>query len=174
MSLAGVGQLLRSFGIAAILGVTLPAGSWAQSCAPCAIAAPSCGQSCQWLHCPPGLKHCQEGPPCIHWHCGCPHPICNPCDLPHFGYWETCWYPWPHPPTACPTPTPASMVSLNPYLNPNMPPHDPRQPRNATNLGGAYPAPQGTAPTPRTPMTLPSPNAPIDELPPPRTLRPGQ
>src|SRR6478735_1178676 len=40
--------------------------------------------SCQRTHCPPPLKHCMEGHPRICWKCGCPKPICNPCDQPNW------------------------------------------------------------------------------------------
>jgi hypothetical protein len=165
MSLAGVVKRLRCFGVAVIIWIAVPAWSWAQQgCASCGSAPITC-QSCQWLHCPPAYRHCQEGPPCIHWHCGCPHPVCNPCDLPHWGYFETCWYPWPYPPTQCTPPTPAQMVVLNPLLNPNMPPQDPRTPK----MGG----PSGVRPPLSGPIMLPpATGAPIDDLPPPRTLRP--
>ena len=167
MSLAGVGKLLRCFGIAAFIGLASPAWSQAQQpgCATCGSAPVTC-QSCQWLHCPPAYRHCQERPPCIIWHCGCPHPVCNPCDLPHAGYFETCWYPWPYPATQCVPPTPASLVVLNPFANPNLPQQAPGAPMKGP--------PSGVMPTP-APRPLPTPPTttnPIDELPPPRTLRP--
>jgi len=167
MSLRMLGKGLRRLGISALLLAMAPAVSWAQGCGSCAVAAPTCNTSCQWLHCPAPYKHCQEGPPRLHWHCGCPHPVCNPCDLPHFGYWETCWYRWPFPPTPCPEPTPASMVTLNP---PQMAPlrNDPRLPRSQPSTGPVTPAPQGFSPNPRTPTPGAS-----DELPQPRQLRPG-
>ena len=51
---------------------------------------------CQRTHCPPCYKHCQEGAPRIKFQCGCPQPICNPCNSPNWGYFQTCWmqYPW--------------------------------------------------------------------------------
>lgn len=163
MSLAGVDQWLRCFGIAALVWLAAPACGWAQQpgCATCGTAPITC-QSCQWLHCPPAYKHCQEGPPCIHWHCGCPHPVCNPCDLPHAGYFETCWYPWPYPATQCVPPTPASLV----VLNPNPAPRDPR----ASKMG--TPSTLAPAPLPRPLPTAPASSSPTDQLPPPRTLRP--
>jgi hypothetical protein len=168
MSRDGVGKLLRAFGISAFLWVALPGLGWAQqSCgSSCAVSANSCAQPCQWLCCPPAYRHCQEGPPRLHFHCACPHPVCNPCELPHWGYFETCWYPWPYPPTPCPG-SPASMVVLNPYGNTHVPAADPRQPRPTT-------PPQGMAPAPRTLMTLPPPSPPVDDLNTPRPYRPGQ
>jgi hypothetical protein len=35
---------------------------------------------------------------CFHYKCICPKPICDPCNLEHFGYYPTCWQPWPYPP----------------------------------------------------------------------------
>lgn len=125
MSLRVVGKLLRCFGACAFLWFAMPAVSLGQTfgtptgaggCAPCATF-------CQSHHCPPPYKHCYEGAPHIHWHRGCPHPICNPCDLPHWGFYETCWSPWPFPPNwgHCLTPPPAAFVQLNPFINPNAP-----------------------------------------------------
>jgi len=31
--------------------------------------------------CPHPYVHCQEGPPCIKFKCGCPKPVCYPCNL---------------------------------------------------------------------------------------------
>jgi hypothetical protein len=72
-----------------------------------------CGACCQRFHCPPPLHHCMERPPRICWKCGCPKPICNPCDQPNWGYYQTCWTPWPWQPNwaHCPVPPPASMVT---------------------------------------------------------------
>lgn len=142
MSFGRVRKMLGMLGISALLSLAMPALGWAQtngavngsftgafngganvSGLPCATFGVPCGQGCQTHHCPPHYKHCMEGPPRIHWTRGCPHPICNPCDLPHFGYFETCWSPWPFPPNwgHCPTVPPAALVNLNPFVNPNMP-----------------------------------------------------
>jgi hypothetical protein len=66
--------------------------------------------------------------------------------LPHWGFYETCWSPWPFPPdwTHCPTPPPAAFVALNPLVNPNLP-QQPIQPRPPTT---APRSPQTTAPPP--------------------------
>jgi hypothetical protein len=52
---------------------------------------------CGWRHCPPAYVHYQEGPPKLHFRRICPKPVCNPCCLPHYGYFATCWHPWPFP-----------------------------------------------------------------------------
>src|SRR5207244_1046702 len=56
--------------------------------------------------CPPPYVHCQEGPPRLRFRCVCPRPVCGPCDLKHYGYYPTCWSPFPWPPdySCCPAP----------------------------------------------------------------------
>jgi hypothetical protein len=63
-------------------------------------------------HCPPYFFHYFEGAPKLKFKRGCPRPICDPCNLPHFGYYQTCWAPWPYPEdwNHCPTPTPSQML----------------------------------------------------------------
>lgn len=75
------------------------------------VSAGSC-YSCQKFHCPPHYKHCQEGAPRICFQHGCPKPICDPCTQPNWGYYQTCWTPWPWPPNwnHCPVQPPASAV----------------------------------------------------------------
>src|SRR5688500_7140033 len=127
MSFGPFGRLLQWIGVSALLWCAMPALAWAQyhNAPSASFGVPSCVgcAPCQTHHCPPAFKHCYEGPPHIHWTRGCPHPICNPCDLPHFGYFETCWTPWPFPPTwgHCPTVPPSALVNLNPLVNPNIP-----------------------------------------------------
>jgi hypothetical protein len=73
-------------------------------------------------HCPPHYCHVYERPPCVIFKCGCPKPVCNPCDLPHAGYFPPCWRSWPYPPdwTHCPYPpsgaliAPPSLAELSP------------------------------------------------------------
>jgi len=159
MSFRSIGKMLGCLGLTAFLWSALPTFCWAQQFGtPVAASCNSCGTSCQWLHCPPSYKHCYEGAPHIHWHRGCPHPICNPCDLPHFGYFETCWSPWPFPPTwaHCVTPPPASQVVLNPLVHPNI------QPRVLPPAGG------NPSMTPMPPMPMPMPTGSVEELPQPR------
>jgi hypothetical protein len=152
-------KLLKCLGISAFLWLAMPTSLWAQqTCAPCASFGTPCAVGCQSHHCPPAFKYCVEGPPHIHWSHGCPHPICNPCDLPHWGFYETCWNPWPFPPnwTHCPTPPPAAMVVLNPYLDPH-------------TLPSTAPPRSGFGP-PQSGVPSPMPMAPsgIDELNTPR------
>ena len=62
--------------------------------------------------CPPYYKHHYEGRPKIKFKHGCPRPICDPCNLPHYGYFQTCWHPWPFPPdwSHCVVPPPGALV----------------------------------------------------------------
>jgi hypothetical protein len=74
------------------------------------FAPPTFGEG--WLSCrqkcPPPFVHCQEGPPRLRFKCACPKPVCDPCNLDHYGYYQTCWRPWSFPPDArhCPDPLP--------------------------------------------------------------------
>jgi hypothetical protein len=145
-------RVVKIAGLAAILTLASPTLSWAQTCGPF-LSMVSCGPRHE--HCPPAFKYIFEGAPHIHWHRGCPHPICNPCDLPNWGYYETCWTPFPFPPnwSHCPTPPPAAYVHLNPYAN----------------LPISRTPPIRT--TPSVPQTLPpSSPAPFEELPGPRPI----
>src|SRR4051812_2553310 len=74
-------------------------------------------------HCPK-CKHCFEGPPIIKFKAGCPKPCCDPCSLEHFGYYRTCWAPWPYGPDwgHCAVMPPGAVV----------PPHPGRAPVEAT------------------------------------------
>jgi hypothetical protein len=161
-------KLLSCLGISALLWLAMPTvGRAQQTCAPCAASfGTPCGAGCQTNHCPPAFRYTVEGPPRIHWHCGCPHPICNPCDLPHWGYYETCWNPYPFPPnwTHCPSPPPAAFVTLNPLVHPNLP--TVVTPRNT--FGPPQPLPNG-------PIVLPPGNG-LEDLNQPRRYeekRPG-
>jgi hypothetical protein len=110
-----------------------------------------------------------ERPPIICIKCGCPRPVCNPCGLPNFGYYQTCWVPWPLPPDwgHCPVTPPAASVQLaGPLAIPGVP-----------NSGAVRPpvAPGGVAPSPTGPGTSPLPPLPpleqIETF--PRPLGPG-
>jgi hypothetical protein len=65
---------------------------------PCCGQAQCCPTSCNWWCCPPPLKYCAEGPPCIYVCCGCPKPVCCPSDAPNWGYFPTVWRPSPWAP----------------------------------------------------------------------------
>lgn len=53
---------------------------------------------CTCEPCPKCYEHCTEGPPKIKFKCGCPKPVCDPCSLKNWGYYENHWQPWPYAP----------------------------------------------------------------------------
>ena len=97
---------------------------------------------CQLFHCP-HTKFCLEGPPCICVIQGCAKPVINPCTQPFWGYYQTCWSPWPGGPdwSHCPVQPPASLVFPPPgaQLPPGTPLQNSAPPRE----------PAGTLPYPR-------------------------
>lgn len=66
------------------------------------------------------LHHCQKTvfvkprPPHVKYKCVCPKKICPCCPLENFGYYPTCWHPWPFPPNYghCPVPPAAAMAPM--------------------------------------------------------------
>ncbi len=108
-SRSGLGVLLS--GIALIV-----AGSSAQ--------AGGLGLCCS---CPPPLTWCSEQAPCLKFKCACPRPVCDPCDLQHYGYYATCWQPWPFQPdwSHCSTIPPGAALPPPAY-----PPYSPRAPQD--------------------------------------------
>jgi hypothetical protein len=89
-------------------------------------------------NCPPKFCHIYEGPPCIKFKHGCPKPVCDPCNLPHAGYYATCWRSWAYAPdwSHCSCPPPSLQV---------VPPPPPMPPSVY-----APTAPRKDLPTPRT------------------------
>jgi hypothetical protein len=67
---------------------------------------------CKCGKCPPPYIHCTEGPPRLKYKCACPKPVCEPCSLERWGYYQNCWHPWPFPPdwSHCPTPPSGALV----------------------------------------------------------------
>jgi len=88
-------RLLLSFAVA---------GAMPFACARVSLAGEFC-LDCG--RCPPPYVHHQEGPPRLKFKCDCPRPVCGPCDLKHYGYYPTCWAPFPGTPdhSCCPVPT---------------------------------------------------------------------
>jgi len=154
------GRLLALLSLAALAWAGQAALAHAQGCATCGQAG---GGYCQTHHCPPWFHHCQERPPVICIKCGCPRPVCNPCALPNFGYFQTCWRPWPLPPdwSHCNVPPPAAFVHLDPHAVPGTP-----------NLTPVAPPPTATPTSPynAAPAITP-PNGDLETL--PRPLVPG-
>lgn len=87
-------------------------------CGPIPCPTGHCREKCQWLCCPPHLKHCMERPPRICFWPSCPKPICTPCEAPNWGYFQTCWTPWPWPPdySHCPVTPPAALIPPAGYV----------------------------------------------------------
>jgi hypothetical protein len=131
---------------AAAVALTISSGAFGQSCTTCAPAPVT-------HPCPPKFWHWAEGPPKLKFKKACPKPVCDPCTLPHAGYYQTCWHPWPWdpdwshcvlPPTALtygeapgdvviPLPSPRAPAALPP-------PSESTLPSNPTNQGAQTPA----------------------------------
>ena len=96
-----------------------------------------------FCHCPPPLKWCSEQAPYIKFKCACPRPVCDPCELQHYGVFATCWHPWPFQPnwSHCQSPPPGAVLPPPAY-----PPYAPRAPQERR----ADPVKEGEFPTPRT------------------------
>jgi hypothetical protein len=126
-------------------------------CASCASGLPGC-----LTKCPPPFIHHYEGPPKLKYKKACPRPVCDPCNLEHYGYYQTCWAPWPFPPdwSHCPVPPPGAV--LPPPAIPPYTPKAPRLPIGTETDDSLLPGPG------KLPMTPPSKPAP--DLPPPRPL----
>jgi hypothetical protein len=102
------------------------------TCVTCATPAAAIHHPGHKVDCPEPYSHVHEGPPRLKWKKGCPRPVCDPCELPHFGYFQTCWSPWPYPPDRrhCPYPTASDMLPP-----PRVPPYTPKY--NAPRPGEA-------------------------------------
>ena len=93
--------------------------------------------------CPPPFIHWAEGPPNLRFKTACPKPVCDPCTLPHYGYYATCWHPWPFAPdwSHCPTPPPGTVLPfLQGAVPAELPPVSPARPNPLTSFSN--PAPQ--------------------------------
>jgi len=94
------------------------AGSLALLLAPLVLTVlsqPASAQHC--THCPK-ITFCRPKAPCIKYKCVCPKPICNGCDLENFGYYPTCWHPWPFPPNYSHCPVPPTTMMVPPCCQP--------------------------------------------------------
>lgn len=97
----------RAVLILLMAGLAVPSPALAEDCCntPCNTAC------CRW-HCP-CFKWCSEGPPKIKFKCACGKPVCVPdCSTPNWGYFQTCWRPWPWPAdySHCACPNPAALA----------------------------------------------------------------
>src|SRR5262249_15074712 len=86
--------------------------------------------------------------------CACPKPVCDPCNLPHYGYFATCWrpWPWPHDWSHCPVPPPGALVP--------MPPPAPPPPRTTVTSVTTPGGPSKPRETPEPPEEGPPPRKP--------------
>jgi hypothetical protein len=167
-------EQLWAAGLAGAL-LALPAAAQAQcggGCATCGGGGgtPAGCASPKLEKCPPKFTWISEGKPCIKFKCGCPRPVCDPCKLEHFGYYQACWAPWPYPPD----------WSHCPYLPPGAalppPPVPPFTPKHRYYQDGSPYDRDRSIEEPRfreeSPMPRKSPPA-TDELPPPAKIEKG-
>jgi len=95
------------------------AASLALFLAPClALTALSGSATAAECHCPK-TTFCRPKAPCIKYKNVCPKPVCDPCDLENFGYYPTCWHPWPFPPNYSHCDTPPTTMLVPPCCGPN-------------------------------------------------------
>ncbi len=113
-------------------------------------------------HCPPPFVHCQESPPCIIFKPVCPRPVCDPCNLEHWGYYPTCWRRWPGNLANCPHRSPPWIYGAPDYQIAEMAPNAPGQ------MQPVQPGPGLTEPMPPGPMMQPG----VEDAPPPRLSPP--
>jgi hypothetical protein len=127
--------------LAAALTASLASASTADaqcpSCGAGGCESPSCGT------CPNAYVHWAEGPPRVKFKRASPRPVCDPCNLEHYGYYQTCWCPWPFPPDTRHCPCLNNHPSL-PFLVEPEPPADPR--------GAPPPSTEPRAPTSTPPV----------------------
>ena len=110
-----------SYSGGATLGAPGCAGCSSGTCG--APACSTCAPRCQMFHCPHQLKWCSEGPPRICFRCGCPKPICCPCEAPNWGYFQKCWTKYlpkkTRPTTSRITPSQENTRATRRALNPD-------------------------------------------------------
>lgn len=99
-----------------VTGWTMMAGSLAWASPPVNPSVPCETCMATKLAHTPTYHHIHEGAPKLKFKTGYPRPVCDPNLLPHFGYFQTCWSPWPFPADwgHCPTPTNSQIQSLLP------------------------------------------------------------
>jgi hypothetical protein len=85
------------------------------------LGTPAFGWGLDWCcceKCPPPFIHCQPRPPCLKYKWTCPKPVCEPCDLVSWGYYQNCWRPWLWPPNCAPCYPPPAPVAAAPSATP--------------------------------------------------------
>jgi len=141
--LAVVAWLLASQVYAGIFTIGFTSQCNSGTCGSDSCAQTSCpDKACapKKYQCPPPYFWYTEGPPRLRFKKACPRPVCDPCNLEHYGYYQTCWRPWAYPPdwSHCPVPPPG--VVLPP---PATPPYAPRiYPQPTRSGGNELPAPR--------------------------------
>jgi hypothetical protein len=116
-------------------------------------------RDCGSAHCPPAFKHVAEKHPRVQVRRGCAKPVCDPCSLPNWGYYATCWSRWPHADDQAHCRPTAGMVLVSdaaPALTPAPAVSPPTAPMAL---------PQAAPPMPPMPQRTPPPGA--------QPLRPG-
>jgi hypothetical protein len=111
-----------------------------EGCAACAAGGCATGACGLKGFCCPKTCFTLEKAPCIKFKHVCPKPVCEPCNLQDFGYYATCWRPWPYPPNCahCPAPPPGVPASqVPPAPAPGGSPEEPPPPP----IKGANPSP---------------------------------
>ena len=73
--------------------------------------SPASAQTCVTCQTPPVFR---PKPVCNKCKFGRHKQACNQCDLANYGYFPTCWHPWPFPPNYDHCPMPAMTVFTPP------------------------------------------------------------
>ena len=147
MSLARMARWLGGFGAASAAILVWSPGAYGQ------------GLLSKCDKCPPPFIHYSEGPPHLKFKKACPKPVCDPCTLPHYGYFATCWRPWLLPPdwSHCPVPPPGALVPQPPPPPYPPPPGRPLEPTPAPPPNGqTLPAPRPTTGEPQARRPAPA------------------
>jgi hypothetical protein len=74
------------------------------------------------LDCCPSITFWRVRPPCIKYRCVCPKSVCGPCNVEHYGYYQTCWHPWLFPPDYSHCRIPPTTNSVPSESQPSSPP----------------------------------------------------
>lgn len=108
-----IGKMLLALGGAVLLHQTALAQEGAPA-AGCANGACNACNTCPSNRNLPLLRWGQDGTSFLKIHQGCPKPICSPCDMQNWGYYQTCWTPWPFPPDYSHCRMPCAAESVQP------------------------------------------------------------
>jgi hypothetical protein len=127
-------------------------------------ASGACGGGHGCGQCPPPFIHYAERPPKIKFKHTCPRPVCEPCQMEHYGYYQTCWCAWPFPtdlrhcPCAANHPSAKFLQETGPNDNPTeTAPSTPQTPPRTEVQPGSW--------RPDVPLVLPPPPEPRAQAP---------